>query len=195
MKVIAWCLKNPQVWGSLSEKLMPLILGLWLVFSSTRLLQVSTSSPPWTERSWCCAAYNSQGWHWLAPQCMDMVLSSFHSWILQSRFQCNTPHGRSRSMTNKVNSFPGASLPHTTGTWYRRFAALQLCTFQPFTEAWLVLRQYILFHLFFNPDMLWRSGTSSYKCKAPEMRNRRKKKYFLQVMLEDHKNTALKSEF
>lgn len=64
-------------------------------------------------------------------------------------------------MTNKLNSFPGPNLPHTMGTWYRRLAALQLYTFQPFTEIQLVLRQYISFHLFLNPDMLWRSGTSS----------------------------------
>lgn len=87
-------------------------------------------------------------------------------------------------MTNKLNSFRGSSLPHTMGTCSRRLTALQLYTFQPSTEVWLVLRQYILFHLFLNPDMLWRSGTSSYKCKAPEMRNwskKKKKPYFLQV--------------
>lgn len=65
------------------------------------------------------------------------TLFCLHFRILQHRFPCNTPQGRSRSMTDKLNSFPGSSLPHSTGMWCRRFAALQLYTFQPFTEIWL----------------------------------------------------------
>lgn len=128
---------------------------------------------------------------------MDIVASSFYSRISQKRFQCNTQHLKSKSMTNKLNTFRGSSLPHTMGTCYRRLTALQLYTFQPSTEVWLVLRQYILFHLFLNPDMLWRSGTSSYKCKAPEMRNwsKKKKNNLFFASNVDHKNTALKSEF
>lgn len=148
---------------------------------------------PGTERLQRCTGYNSQGWHWLAPQCMDIVAPPFYSRILQKRFQCNTQH--QRSMTNRLNSFRGSSLPHTMGTWYRRLTAPQLHTFQPSTEVRLVLRQYILFHLFLNPDMLWRSGTSSYKCKTPEMRNWSKKNIHIFFASNvDHKNTALKSE-